>query len=329
LVTDSLGCTANYMFNVKIPTIGIEYGLVNCNKYMYQFVATESHDEAFKYTYSWDFGDGETATGIAPKHNFRKVGIYKVQLTVSDGTCGFTFEKAVNVNSVAMMTLDREPKYCEGESTVLRISGANSYKWSDGSTGDSINITKKGEYSVIGTTLEGCKDTLYFSTSSYDLFKFNILSEKDDLVTDGSETHLWSEYIPYTQYTWDFGDGTFGYGDKVYHVFNNNKDGYFDVKLKAVNPNGCTETATKRIWITIPELPNTFSPNGDGINDYFLQNWQIKVYNRNGAVLYEGSDGWDGNHNGKQVTNDIYFYVVYYPTESGTKTKPGYVRIIR
>lgn len=329
LITDSLGCTANYMFNVKMPTIGIEYSLLNCNKYMYQFVATASHDEAFKYSYSWDFGDGETANGIAPKHNYRKIGIYKVQLTISDGSCGFTFEKAINVSSVAMMKLDREPKYCEGDSTILHVSGANTYKWSDGSTGDSIIITKAGEYSVIGTTLEGCKDTLDFSTSSYDLFRFNILSEKDDLVTDGSETHLWSEYIPYTQYTWDFGDGAVGQGDKVYHVFNNNKVGYFDVKLKAMNPNGCTETATKRIWITISELPNTFSPNGDGINDYFLQGWQIKVYNRNGAVLYEGSEGWDGNHNGKQVTNDIYFYVVYYPTESGTKTKPGYVRIIR
>ncbi|NDP21339.1 MAG: PKD domain-containing protein [Paludibacter sp.] len=329
LVTDSLGCSANYMFNVNIPRIGIEYSIIDCNKYNYKFIASDPHDDAFKYTYSWDFGDGEIAKGLTIQHKYQKTGIYKVQLSVSDGTCQTTFEKVINVESISKMTFDREPKYCEGESTILYVSGAYTYKWSDGSAGDSIIITKVGEYSVIGTSNEGCKDTLYFSTSSYDLFKYNILSENEHLVTDGSETVLWSEYIPYTQYNWDFGDGSVGQGNKVYHIFKNNSNGYYDLKLKVVNPNGCTETATRRIWITIPELPNTFSPNGDGINDYFLQNWQLKVYNRNGAILYEGYEGWDGNHNGKPVTNDIYFYVVYYPSESGTKTKPGYVRIIR
>jgi len=53
------------------------------------------------------------------------------------------------------------------------------------------------------------------------------------------------------------------------------------------------------------------------------------VYNRNGATLYEGSDGWDGKYHGNPVANDIYFFVVYYPSETGTKTKSGYVRVIR
>jgi len=329
VVTDSLGCTATYMFNVDLPKVGIEYSLVQCSKFMYQFIAADAHIDAINYVYSWDFGDGETAKSMTPLHSFKKPGIYKVRMTVSNGTCGTTFEENVFVNQISPLTLDREPKYCEGDSTVLHVSGANSYKWSNGNTGDSIVVKQTADYSVIGTSVQGCKDTLYFVTSSNDLYNYTIQSDKTEIIPDGSPTQLSSEYIVYSQYVWDFGDGTVGQGDHIEHVYHVNKEGYYDIKLKVINPNGCSEKVTKRIWITAPEFPNTFSPNGDGINDYFLPTWDIKVYNRNGATLYEGSDGWDGKYHGNPVANDIYFFVVYYPSETGTKTKSGYVRVIR
>ncbi|MDD3320899.1 MAG: PKD domain-containing protein [Paludibacter sp.] len=328
-VTDSVGCAATLSFNAIVPSLGIVYSLVECNKFLYQFSAFETNDQIFNYTYLWDFGDGETSTTINPQHNYKTSGIFKVTLTVKGEAGECVIEKTLDVNILTKLTLDREPKYCQGDSTIVYVNGAHTYKWNTGATGDSIILSKPENYSVIGTTLEGCKDTMYFSASSYDVLGFSIYTENDEIILDGTETHIWSDNIPYTQYFWDLGDGSVAEGNNIYHVYNINKEGYFDVKLMVINPNGCTEKATKRMWISIPELPNTFSPNGDGINDYFLQNWDVKVYNRNGAVLYEGKDGWDGNHNGKQVTNDIYFYVVYYQTPSGTKTKPGYVRIIR
>jgi len=45
--------------------------------------------------------------------------------------------------------------------------------------------------------------------------------------------------------------------------------------------------------------------------------------------LYEGRDGWDGTHKGVPVTNDTYFYVVYFSTESGSKTNTGFVTVLR
>lgn len=42
-------------------------------------------------TYTWDFGDGTTATGITPSHNYSSVGNYKVCLTVSDSSCSDTY----------------------------------------------------------------------------------------------------------------------------------------------------------------------------------------------------------------------------------------------
>ena len=54
---------------------------------------------------------------------------------------------------------------------------------------------------------------------------------------------------------------------------------------------------------------NAFSPNGDGINDVFLKDTEIIVFNRWGLKLFEGIDGWDGRYNGKLVAPGTYYYV--------------------
>lgn len=53
-------------------------------------VSTASHNPRFmtseeNVTYSWDFGDGETATGVTTEHNFTRAGLFPVKLTVSAG----------------------------------------------------------------------------------------------------------------------------------------------------------------------------------------------------------------------------------------------------
>jgi gliding motility-associated-like protein len=155
------------------------------------------------------------------------------------------------------------------------------------------------------------------------------MSDSDQVTSGGFPLHFWSENIPYTQYFWDFGDGKSASGVDVHHAFGASKTGYYDVSLTAVSPDGCVEVSTKRIWVKIPELPNTFSPNGDGMNDLFMENWEVKVYSRNGVLMYAGRDGWDGKYKGQKVSEGIYFYIVYYPSATGTSTANGYVRLIR
>lgn len=80
----------------------------------------------------------------------------------------------------------------------------------------------------------------------------------------------------------------------------------------AENAFGCSPTMSKL------EMPNAFSPNGDGINDIYkpregytsIIEFHATIYNRYGQRLYEWTDpedGWDGTFNGRPVKDGVYF----------------------
>jgi gliding motility-associated-like protein len=67
------------------------------------------------------------------------------------------------------------------------------------------------------------------------------------------------------------------------------------------------------------ELPNTFSPNGDGINDFFvpfpyafIESVDFKVYNRWGNLLFSSTQPlieWDGRYSGALLPDGVYYYI--------------------
>ncbi len=70
-------------------------------------------------------------------------------------------------------------------------------------------------------------------------------------------------------------------------------------------------------------MPNVFTPNSDGINDYFLPveaigviEWELTILNRWGNCLYKvQNSGWDGNnHNGLPAPEGVYFYTITFVT---------------
>jgi len=326
-VVDALGCTSSYSFKVDIPTIGIDYQLVDCNAHSYQYNALVPVDKE-TYSYAWDFGDGVSSTLKNPMHAFATLGNQTVKLSLKNSICTSTFTMIIQVETAPVIKLDKEPIMCEGDSMVLRALGAYTYRWSDGSVVDSMLIKRAGDYTVIGYSKAGCTDTLNFKVTYYDLYNYTIQTDKVETSSDESPIHIWSEAIPFSQYYWDFGDGNTAEGVDQSHKYDRNQVGHFDVKLRVMNPNGCVEYATKRIWVLNKSTVNTFSPNNDGINDVFMKGWHLQIFNRNGVFLYEGNDGWDGKYNGQTVKNDTYFYVLFYESETGTKTKTGYITVM-
>jgi gliding motility-associated-like protein len=93
--------------------------------------------------------------------------------------------------------------------------------------------------------------------------------------------------------------------------------------IKAVNKTGCDTVVKVNVVIDPPPYtitaPNTFTPNNDGVNDYFnvsvigyIRFDYLKIYNRYGQIIFSTTSpngNWDGKINGKQVDVGTYYWV--------------------
>jgi gliding motility-associated-like protein len=87
---------------------------------------------------------------------------------------------------------------------------------------------------------------------------------------------------------------------------------------------GCTDSAGVTFIVLEPlfDVPNAFSPNGDGVNDRFrvvycledgFEVLSMKVFNRWGKMVYEeqnGNAGWDGNYRSEPAPAEVYVYYI-------------------
>jgi len=107
--------------------------------------------------------------------------------------------------------------------------------------------------------------------------------------------------------------------------------------LTATNDGGCSTTDSIRIKVICDGanffVPNTFSPNGDGVNDHFIVNGiglnvipSITIYNRWGQIVFQKSnfapnsaaDAWDGTFNGQPAPSDVYIYTIQILCDNAT-----------
>lgn len=108
--------------------------------------------------------------------------------------------------------------------------------------------------------------------------------------------------------------------------------------LTVTTAEGCSHSDP--IFIKVlkaPVAPNTFTPNGDGINDTweipYLKDYAapvVDVFNRNGEQVYRSAGytiAWDGTRNGSQLPSGVYFYIIN--PGSGRKPVYGSVAILR
>jgi len=125
---------------------------------------------------------------------------------------------------------------------------------------------------------------------------------------------------------WNFGDSdTLSPGiSSPVHKYSELITGNYWITLIVHNANGCYDTVAHEIFIG-PEftfyIPNSFTPNGDGINDYFfgsgvgILKYDLWIFDRWGDMVFHGNDlneKWDGKANdGEKVAQiDVYVWKV-------------------
>jgi len=219
---------------------------------------------------------------------------------------------------------------CKGENLKLEAKGAISYAWNTGILTSSILVSKKGTYDVTGINQRGCKKNVSVLITEDDLPKADFelsayqVNNRHNTITGSIKQE------DFVTYRWDMGDGALGSGNMYTHSYHLKPDDLeFEVTLISTNENGCINSSVKKVYVDI-FIPNVFTPNQDGSNDIFMPDYFIQVFDRNGIILFSGTDGWDGNYKGKPLDADTYFYVLEYVNSmKGKYIKQGYITLVR
>jgi PKD repeat protein len=249
--------------------------------------STDPNGDATIVGYAWDFGDGNTGTGVNPAHTYDAEGLYDVSLTVTDDT-GLTGTDATTANIEIVPQIpvaDAGGPYAGKEGREVNFDGSASfdpdggaitaYAWDfgDGSTGIGATPTHvyaaAGSYSVslIVTDDEGDQSDPASTTAVIDP------DEAPTAVSGGPYAGTVNEAVNFdgsgsfdpdgtvVGYAWDFGDGTTGTGANPTHAYAATGD--FIVTLTVTDDFGnLSAPATTTATIGIGDLPPVADANG-------------------------------------------------------------------
>lgn len=229
-------------------------------------------------SYSWDFGNGDTAVGVTTSYEFKDVGDQIVTLTVSDGngktdiatTTIKVLSPAISVeaNFVATPVSGTIPLVVDfdSSSSVFPVGSTINYTWDfgDGSTSDVPNpshtYSLSGSYAVTLTISDGINSDIS-SVVTITANEPNAPIAEAIFVADAS-TGVAPAIINFdasaststggsiTSYSWDFGDNTTATGVNASHEFS--VAGVYTVTLSVLDAVGTTDSTTSTITITDP-----------------------------------------------------------------------------
>ncbi|WP_243630203.1 PKD domain-containing protein [Taibaiella soli] len=291
LIANNGGCTdtmvQSNLILVHPPKADFNY-TVNCSNRL-QVTFTDASIGA--QVYSWDFGDGNTATGVTnPVHTYasNNNGVpYIVKLTVTNTTfgCTDTIVKKVRLFPLVAQFSSNDTSICKsGTANFTATSDSNyvSYTWDfgDGSPATTTTTsTTSHVYSTIGsyTVILTVKDIYNCSTTTtltnYVKIKGPVVSFTNTpavacapaLITF-TNTTTFPQGTSTSSYAWNFGDGTTSTLTSPTHTYPT--AGTYTVTLIASDASGCTDTATHigAVIVNKPTASFTASPTNACLN---------------------------------------------------------------
>lgn len=373
IATDANGCTDTVSQDliVSMPRVDIGYTLTGASvngagEFTCPPVFASFTDSSAAYgtitNWAWNFGDGKFSTLQEPDNTYVFSGTYSASLTITD-EFGCTSDTAL-VDYLTVFGPSADPQWTStgdicGQTftfSALNQVSVDNIQWLMGD-GTTIFSTSAFNYSYLPNSSyspvaiisdsAGCEviislPEIIVIDNGLDAV-FTVLPAEGPIGTqfliDESSTFTTG---PITTWTWYFlGDTLISFnGNDIVQDFG--LPGNYPITLFITDANGCYDTYSSSVIVTNDfHPPNVFTPNGDGINEYFslsspiFESFDIVILNRWGNVVHErqGASGvelWDGlTQGGLPVKDGVYFYKLAGLLVDGTMAeKHGNVTVV-
>ncbi len=357
-VVDSMGCPASS--NTLVVTVNPPLSLVAspavtiCEGEQAQISAIASGGDGGPYTYHWSGLTQTTGTvTVSPSSS----STYTV--TVTDGCTTPAAAAAVQIEVNLLPVVNFTPVPASGcaplevffsNNTVTTSPGA-SYTWYFGNNNGSSLFEpshiyyEPGSYTVTlkVVSVEGCTNSLEIvdAVNVYPVPEASFYTSPQVASILNPVIDFMNTSSGATIYTWDFGDNKSSFEFSPQHMYA--ETGIYEIILYVENDYGCRDTARGQVVVegaSTVYIPNAFTPNNDGVNDYFnvqgigLTDIQMSIYNRWGQIVFTSdntSKGWDGNdyYSGTKCPIGVYVYQVKVKSFKGdTREYVGRVTLV-
>ena len=311
------------------------------------------------FIFTWDFGDGSPLSySPTPVHIYPALGPYTVLLKIRSGAQCIA-QKSLTVNTIHPRPVAgfdfNKPGICAGEQVGLtdqsdpKDGSALLWPWDFGDSNISGEENPVHTYTNAGTFIVkhyirnsfGCiSDTL---PKPFSVYPYPVVNAGDDKVVleGGTITLISTASGNDLRYSWTRdGSLTSNLHLNSSTILSPASSPVEDMNytLTVTGRGGCISADNVKVTVLkAPKIPNTFSPNSDGINDsweiLYLETYplcRVQVFTRTGQLVFS-SNGykkpWDGTMKGKSLPVDTYYYII--EPQSGRKPLTGYVTIIK
>ncbi|MFA6059091.1 MAG: PKD domain-containing protein [Taibaiella sp.] len=352
-ITTNTGCDTVLYFDIPAITPEVSFALSDTLICVSDALFTTNTSDAHFTSFLWSFGDGNTSSAFAPGHNYTLPGTYRIVLVGRGSTCIDTSFINVTADTPAQDFRFSVNRYgiCIGEQIKFVPDSDSTLMQLFWDFGDGASFTTAAPDSVqhaydrdgtmwisFNAQFRACPDISYRDSVMVYPLPLVYLGQDDTLCLDGAPVILTNLAPPASEsyhLRWSTGDTTTSL--KVVHP------GTYQLQVIA-NLSGCAGTES----ITVQkdcytDIPNAFTPNGDGYNDYFfprqylskgVATFKFILLNRWGQIIFETRNsngrGWDGRFNQKDQPGGVYIYLMEVSFYNGkTETYKGSVTLVR
>jgi len=296
-------------------------------------------------SYTWS-GPGISSSSQNPlvinNVSTANAGVYSVVATSASGCASAPVQTTVKILPKVTASISKNATICAGESTRLSASGGLYYQWTPSIGLDHDNVANPVASPAQTTTYtvkvsnDGCYDDTKFVTVTVNN---NPVANAGDnkVIFEGQSVQLNGAITGdnILNYYWTPTTGLDN-PNSIAPVASPKDDITYTFTVVSQTCGTATSSVFVRVYKKIT-IPNAFTPNNDGINDFWnidalvtYPTCFVSVFDRNGQKVYQSTGypkPWDGTRSGSPLPAGTYYYII--DLKNNTPKLTGWVVILR